>query len=51
MSDFSTKQKAMFVFLSALLIGAVIGACYFVVKGGIIFKFVWFFYSFKKFVF
>ena len=39
MSDFSTKQKAMFVFLSALLIGAVTGACYFVVKGGIILKF------------
>ena len=32
--DFSTKQKAMFVFLSALLIGAVAGACVYVANKG-----------------
>ena len=48
MSNFSTKQKVMFVVSSALLIGAVTGACIFVVNEGIIFNFVWFLLYFQK---
>ena len=51
MSNFSTKQKVMSVVSSALIIGAVTGACIFVVNKGIIFNLYGFFYTFKKVIF